>query len=332
MSRNRHAPSLQMGEAGADTQSGQPMLTRWPVSQSSEGVTVTTQTLANSRTETTEPLGSAPIVQWIEPPRGWLGINWRELWNYRELLYFMMWRDIKVRYKQTAMGAAWAILQPIMTMVVFTIFFGHLAGLSKKTGGIPYPIFTYAGLLPWTFFANSIGKSGNSLVTDSNLITKVYFPRLVVPFASVAVGLVDLGISLAVLLAMMVYYGTPITGQLFLVPVFLVGTVLAATGVGTLLSAFTVSYRDFRYVVPFMTQIWMYATPVMYPSSMVPKKWLWVMALNPLTGLIEGFRAALLAQPIDWPPIGISLAVCAAMFLVSASYFRSVERRFADII
>lgn len=295
---------------------------------------MTTETIAKPQIETIEEHGAlaAYAVQVIEAPRGMLGVNWREIWNYRELLYFMMWRDIKVRYKQTVLGAAWAVLQPIMTMVVFTIFFGHLAGLGKKTGGVPYPIFTYAGLLPWTFFANSIGKGGNSLVVDSNLITKVYFPRLVVPFASIAVGLVDLALSFAVLLVMMICYHTPLTWQLFLVPIFLAGAILAATGVGTLLSALTVSYRDFRYVVPFMTQIWMFVTPVMYPSSIVPAKWHWLMALNPMSGLIDGFRAAFLAQPIDWPPVGISLIVCTALFLASTSYFRSVERRFADII
>lgn len=293
---------------------------------------MTTPTIANSDLERVPAAGFSPLRQVIEPPRGVLGINWKEIWNYRELLYFMMWRDIKVRYKQTVLGAAWALLQPIMTMIVFTVFFGHVAGLSKKTGSIPYPIFTYAGLLPWTFFANSIIKSGNSLVADSNLITKVYFPRLIVPFASIAAGLVDLGLSFVVLLAMMLYYGTPITAQILMVPVFLVGTILTAVGVGTVLSALTVSFRDFRYVVPFLTQIWMYATPVMYPSSLIAKKWLWVLALNPMAGLIDGFRAAFLGQPINWPPIGISMAVSAVLFLISAIYFRSVEQAFADII
>jgi lipopolysaccharide transport system permease protein len=297
-----------------------------------QGVNVTTETLAHPKPELVEEHGSSQTVQVIEPPRRLLGVNWGEIWHYRELLYFMMWRDIKVRYKQTVLGAAWALLQPILTMVVFTILFGRLAGLSQKTGGIPYPIFTYAGLLPWTFFANSIGKGGNSLIADSNLITKVYFPRLVVPFASIAVGLVDLALSFVVLFALMLYYRTPFSGELLLVPVFLMGAILAATGVGTFLSALTVSYRDFRYVVPFMTQIWMYVTPVMYPSSMIPKKWHWLLALNPMSGLIDGFRAAFLARPIDWPPVGISLAVSAVLFLTSTSYFRTVERRFADVI
>src|SRR5262249_42889275 len=188
------------------------------------------------------------LVQVIRPSRGWVGINWAEIWRYRELLYFLTWRDVKIRYKQTVLGAAWAILQPFMTMIVFSLIFGRMAGLGTKTGGVPYPIYVYAGLLPWTFFANAIATSGNSLVGSANLITKVYFPRLIVPLAFVGAGLVDLGVSFLVLLGMMFFYRTPISGQLALIPLFLAGTILAATGVGTLLSALTVAYRDFRYV------------------------------------------------------------------------------------
>jgi homopolymeric O-antigen transport system permease protein len=291
--------------------------------------------LIADRFRDTDPTHGArlePPAQTIEPSSGWVQIDWGEIWRYRELLCFLTWRDVKIRYKQTVLGAAWAILQPFMTMVVFSLFFGRLAGLGNRTGGVPYPIYVYAGLLPWTFFANSITNSGNSLVGSSNLITKVYFPRLIIPLAAVGAGLVDLGVSFAVLLGMMAYYGTPLSWQLLLVPLFLLGTLLAATGVGTLLSALTVAYRDFRYVVPFMVQLWMFATPVIYPSSIIPKQWHWLLSLNPMAGLIDGFRAAFLARPLDWPHIGLSLAVAAALFFCGAAYFRSTERRFADII
>lgn len=219
-----------------------------------------------------------------------------------------------------------------MTMVVFALFFGRLAGLGQKTGGIPYPIYVYAGLLPWTFFANAIGSSGSSLVGSSNLITKVYFPRLVIPLAAVGAGLVDLAVSFTVLLALMLYYRTPLSWQLMTAPLFLAGTVLVATGIGSLLSALTVSYRDFQYVVPFMIQLWLFVTPVIYPPSIVPEKWRWLLFVNPMAGLIEGFRAAFLARPLDWPHVGISLLVAAALFLAGTTYFQQVENRFADVI
>lgn len=276
--------------------------------------------------------GSEAIPLVIEPPRGAGGIDWREIWRYRELLGFLTWRDIKIRYKQTALGAAWAILQPFLTMVVFSIFFGRLGGLGEKTGGVPYPIYVYAGLLPWTFFANAIGTSGNSLVGSSNLITKVYFPRLIIPLGAVGAGLVDLGVSFVILFAMMLYYGTALTWQVLLLPLFLAGTILAATGTGALLAALTVAYRDFRYVVPFLTQLWMFVTPVIYPASIVPERWRWLFSLNPMAGLIDGFRAALLGRRLDWPHIGISIGAACLLFVVGALYFQRVERRFADII
>jgi lipopolysaccharide transport system permease protein len=294
---------------------------------------VTTKTLANSNQELHEIFPACPsgaVV--IEPSRNRIGINWGEIWNYRELLYFLTWRDVKIRYKQTVLGGAWAILQPVMTMIVFSIFFGHLAGLGKKTDGVPYPIFSYAALLPWTFFANSIGNSGNSLVSSSNLITKVYFPRLVIPLAAVGAGLVDLAIAFVVLIGMMLYYGVALSWHVALVPLFLIGTILTAAGVGTLLSALIVAYRDFRYVVPFMIQLWMFISPVTYPSSMVPGKWRWLLSMNPMCGLIDGFRAAFLGRPLDWPHIALSLVVATIIFFAGAAYFRKVERRFADII
>jgi lipopolysaccharide transport system permease protein len=271
-------------------------------------------------------------VQVIEPPSGWDGINWAEIWRYRELLYFLVWRDVKVRYKQTVLGAAWAILQPFMTMVVFSIFFGKLAGLGAKTGGIPYPIYVYAGLLPWTFFATALGSCGSSLVGSAHLITKVYFPRLIIPLAAVGAGLVDLAVSFVVLLGLMAYYGTGLSWQLVLIPFLLAGTFLAAAGVGALLAALTVSYRDFRYVVPFLVQTWMFMTPVIYPTAIVPERWRWALALNPMTGLIDGFRAAILGAPLDGSHVILSLAAALVLFLIGATYFRSVERQFADLI
>lgn len=292
---------------------------------------MTGQALAQRETTETGPGTSAPTVQVIEPARGWIGINWSEIWRYRELLYFLTWRDVKIRYKQTALGAAWAILQPVMTMIVFTIFFGRLAGLDKQTA-VPYPIYVYVGLLLWTFFANSIANSGNSLVGSSNLITKVYFPRLIIPMATVGAGLVDLGISFLLIVPMMLFYKITLTWQVLLMPVVLAGTVLAAVGVGTLLSALTVAYRDFRYVVPFVVQLWMFISGVMYPTSMIGGKWRWVFFLNPMAGLIDGFRAAFLGVPLNLPTLLLSLAVSLALFLFGAAYFRRMERRFADII
>jgi lipopolysaccharide transport system permease protein len=278
------------------------------------------------------PAPQGSVLQVIEPPRGWVRIDWAEIWRYRELLYFLTWRDVKVRYKQTFMGAAWAIFQPLMAMVVFSLFFGRLAGLGQKTGGIPYPVYVYAGLLPWTFFATALANSGASLIGSSNLITKVYFPRLIIPFAAMGAGLVDLAIAFLVLLGLMAHYGIAFSWQIALLPLFLAGTVLTAAGVGALLSALTVAYRDFQYVVPFLIQLWMFATPVIYPSSIVPEKWRWVLCLNPMAGLIDGFRAAFLARALDGPSIALSLAVSVVLFLVGIAYFRTVERQFADTI
>jgi len=277
-------------------------------------------------------VSEAQLVQVLEPPKGWVGINWGEIWRYRELLYFLTWRDVKIRYKQTVLGAAWAVLQPVLTMVVFTIFFGNLAGLGQKTGGVPYPIYVYAALLLWTFFANAVANSGNSLVGNSNLITKVYFPRLIIPLSAVGAGLVDLVIASGVLLVLMAYYRIAPAAQLVFAPLFVLGTLLTATGVGMLLSALTVTYRDFRYVVPFVVQIWMFVSGVMYPPTIIPERWRWAFSLNPMGGLIEGFRASLLGRDVDWPNTAISLATAVIVFFAGAAYFRAVERRFADII
>jgi len=275
---------------------------------------------------------AARPVRRLQASRSGGAINWTELWRYRELLYFLTWRDVKVRYKQTALGAAWAILQPFLTMLVFSVFLGNFAGLAAKTGGTPYPVFLYCGLLPWTFFARAVVSGGESLVGSANLITKVYFPRLVIPFAAVGAALVDLAVSFVVLLGMMAWYRTPLAPQLLLLPLFVAGTVLAATGLSALFAALTVTYRDFRFVVPYLVQLWMFATPVLYPSSVVPARWRWLLAVNPMAGIIEGFRSAFLGQPVEWTQMGLSLVLSALLFLVGAAYFRSIERRFADII
>lgn len=257
-------------------------------------------------------------------------LDWRELWAYRELLWVLTARDVKVRYKQTVLGAAWAILRPVLSMAIFSVVFGKLAGMPSD--GLPYPIFVYAGLLPWTFFAAAIGSSGQSLVGSSHLVSKVYFPRLIIPLASVGSGLLDLLIATAVLLVMMLWYGVGWGPNLLLAPVLMVAVVFAALGVGTLLSALTVAYRDFAHLTPFMVQIWMFATPVIYPASLVPEAWRWTLFLNPMAGLVEGFRSAFLGRPFDWTGIGISMFIAALLFSIGVAYFERVERRFADII
>jgi len=239
-------------------------------------------------------------------------------------------RDIKVRYKQTVLGVAWAVLQPVLTMLIFTVVFGGLAKIPSD--GYPYAIFVFAALLPWTFFANAVSTSSTSLITASNMVSKIYFPRLIIPLSSIGAGLVDLAISTVVLFALMIWFGVGWSLNLLLIPVLLAVVIFTALGVGTLLSALTVAYRDFRFVVPFMVQIWMYATPVVYPVSLVPEKWQWVLFLNPMTGVIEAFRSAFLDRPFDLPSIGISLLMSVLIFICGIAYFERVERRFADII
>jgi len=266
----------------------------------------------------------------IEPQSGWRLLDWRELWAYRELLYVLTTRDIKVRYKQTALGFAWAIIQPVMMMVVFSIFFGRLAKMPSD--GYPYPIFVYAALLPWTFFANSITNSANSLVGSANLVSKVYFPRLIIPLSSIGSGLVDFAIAGAILLLLMIYYGVSWTSNLLVAPILVAGGAFTALGVGTFLAALNVAYRDFRYVVPFLVQFWMFATPVVYPASLVPREWQWALYLNPMAGVIEGFRSAFLGSAFDVPGMLVSLVIAAILFAAGIAYFGKVERRFADII
>jgi lipopolysaccharide transport system permease protein len=253
-----------------------------------------------------------------------------DLWSYRELLYFLTWRDIKVRYKQTALGAAWAIIQPLATMLVFTLVFNRLARLD--TGRIPYPLFAYCGLLIWTFFSNAVTNGTNSLINNTNLITKVYFPRSFVPAAAVAAGLVDLAIAGLLLVGLIVYYGITPTWSVALAFPFLLLSALLALAVGMLISALTVKYRDLRHALPFLIQFWMFASPVIYPANRVPGGWRQLIALNPVTGIIEGFRAALFASAFD--PAATLLAVVVTLSLLAVSYylFRRIEETFADII
>ena len=282
---------------------------------------------------TSEALFREPAQQRtvIEPTSGWRLMNVRELWKYRELLYFLTWRDVKVRYKQTVLGAAWAIIQPVMTMVVFSIFFGKFGGMDKHVEGA-YQVFIYAALLPWTFFANSVSQSGQSLISSSNLVSKVYFPRLFIPLSAVGGGLVDFAISLGVMFCLMVGYGVSFSARLLLLPLFTLGTILAAVGVGALLSALVVAYRDFRYVIQFLVQLWMFASPVAYPLDVVPERWRLLYSLNPMVGMISGFRSSILGEP--WSPGCLTVSALSTLLLLAAGtmYFRRVERRFADII
>ena len=268
----------------------------------------------------------------ILPRRGWRIIDLRELWAHRELLLFLCWRDVKVRYKQTALGAAWAVLQPLMTMIVFSIFFARLAKV--PSGGLPYPLFAFAGLLPWTFFANAVSAAGQSVVGNERLITKVYFPRLIIPLSSVGAGIVDFGFACGMLGVLMLYYGVVPTASLLLAPVMVLGLVLASAGVGAMLAALNVAYRDFRYVIPFLIQLWMFATPAVYMQSdgVVPRAWSSLLPLNPAYGLISNFRAAVLGGTIDLYSFATSFAVSAALFAAGSLYFRRVEQGFADVI
>ena len=277
------------------------------------------------------PASAAPVPELvIAPRRGWLAINFREIWRYRELLYFLAWRDVKVRYKQTVLGFLWAFLQPFTKMVVFSVVFGGLAKMDSE--GFPYPIFLYAGLLPWQFFSEALSRSSQSVVGSSNLITKVYFPRLIIPLSAIGACLLDFAISFTILIGLMFYYHVAPTLATLLVLPLVALTVLAAFGVGCLVSALDVAYRDFRYVIPFVIQIWMFLTPVLYPVKMVPQKWQWLLSLNPMSGIVDAYRSAILGKPFQWGNLGISTAAMLVALLIGVLYFRKTERRFADII
>jgi len=276
------------------------------------------------------PLTDVPEID-ITPPRGWLDLNLREFWQFRELVYFFVWRDIKVRYKQTAIGAAWAIIQPVATMLVFTLFFGRLARI--PSGGVPYPIFYLSALLPWMYFAGALQNATNSVVEHQHVITKVYFPRLVLPLSAVVPGLLDFAIGFVIFLAMMPFYHVAPGMAILLFPVFLLLAVATALGVGLWLSALNAIYRDIRYVVPFLVQFWMFASPVAYPASLVPARWRWVYGLNPMAGVIEGFRWALTGK--GQPP-GLLLAASAGAVVVvlmgGIAFFNRMEGTIADVV
>lgn len=267
----------------------------------------------------------------IRASRGWRGLGLGAVWKYRELLYFLTWRDIKVRYKQTVLGAAWAILQPTLTMVIFSVIFGHLAKMPSD--GIPYPVFVFCALLPWQLFAHALSESSNSLISNQNLITKVYFPRLVIPMSAVLAGLVDFSVASAVLAGLMMYYGVIPTQAVLWLPLFVLFAVLTALAVGLWLSALNVRFRDVRYTIPFLIQFWMFATPVAYPSTLIPEEWRPMYGINPMAGVVEGFRWALLGQ--KQPPgllLWVSVAMVLLLFIGGLSYFRRTEATFADVV
>jgi lipopolysaccharide transport system permease protein len=275
---------------------------------------------------------AAPPMIRVQRSRGWVSLRLGELWAYRELVYFLTWRDVKVRYKQTVLGAAWAILQPFLTMLVFSLFFGKLAKMPSE--GVPYPIFAFAALVPWTFFANGLTQSSNSLVGSANLITKVYFPRLAVPVATILSGVIDFLLAFGVLLAMMFYYRLAPSTHVIWLPVFMLLALVTSLGVGLWLSAMNVQFRDVRYTVPFLTQFWMFATPIAYPITLLREPWKQtVFAINPMVGAVEGFRWAIFgtrAAPIA--VVGVSFATALAVLVGGALYFRRMERTFADIV
>jgi lipopolysaccharide transport system permease protein len=264
-----------------------------------------------------------------EPGKSWVTPNLREVWEHRELLYFLTWRDVKVRYRQTLLGATWVVFQPLLTAFVFTFFFGKLVGAPE---GMPYPLFAYTGLLPWTFFANAVTNSSNSLANNSNLLTKVYFPRMILPTAAVAAGIIDLAVTSAILFVMTLYYGIAPTWSLLLVPLFIGLATLLALGLGLWASALGARYRDVRHALPFLLYLWMFSSPVIYPSTVVDERWRWALALNPMTGIVNGFRSALTGREIDWRATAFAAAIVACALVASAYAFRRAEKSFADLI
>jgi len=272
-----------------------------------------------------------PTPMFIRPASGWVAINLIELWEYRELLYFLTWRDIKVRYKQTVLGAAWAVIQPFGMMLVFTVFFGRLVGVPSD--GLPYPIFAYTALLPWQLFSRALTDASTSLVINERLITKVYFPRLLIPLSAVLASLVDFAIAFVLLLGMMVFYGIVPTGSVLMLPLFVLLALMTALGIGFWLSALNAQYRDVRYTLPFLTQFWLFATPVVYPSSLVPEQWRLLYGLNPMTGVVEGFRWALLGKTgVPDVMLAVSAIAVLATFIGGLYYFSRVEETLADVV
>jgi len=276
------------------------------------------------------PEAEPPVVR-IEPSRGWAALDLGELWRYRELLYFLVWRDVKVRYKQTALGAAWAILQPVFTMLAFSLFFGRLAGMPSD--GVPYPVFSFVALVPWTFFANGVTQAANSLVGSQNLLQKVYFPRLTIPAAALFAGLIDFALAFLILLAMLPLWHLPIPARAVLVLPFLLLALVTGLGAGLWLAALNVQYRDVRHAVPFLLQLWLFATPIAYPISLVPEAWRVVYGINPMAGVVAGFRWALLGTgAAPGPALAVSAFAALALLTGGVLYFRRLERTFADVV
>ena len=288
--------------------------------------------LDNNPTSTTEADANVPSLRVITPAKGLISVDWQEIWRFRDLLLLLTMRDINVRYKQAVFGVGWAVLQPLATMLVFWMFFGRLGGIDHRTGSTPYAVYVLAGLLPWTFFSTSLTTCSTALVGSYNLITKVYFPRLIIPMSTVFACLFDLAVSMLLLAVVMIGYHIHPTGSIIGAFIGLTGMIAAAVGIGSALAALTVEYRDIRYVTPFLVQIWMFITPVIYPASMVPHKWQWLYSMNPMVGLVDGFRSGLLGQAISWERLLLSTAASLVIFLLGATYFRAVERRFADVI
>jgi len=282
--------------------------------------------ISNARTNQ----GAIPVTI-IRPTRGWKGIDFRELWRYRELLYFLIWRDIKVRYKQSLLGATWAIIQPLLTMIIFTVFFGQWAGI--PTDGVSQPIFYFAGILPWQFFQSGVSKAGTSLVASRNLITKIYFPRIAVPIAPIIAGLLDFGLAFLILVGMMFFYGVTPTSALWTLPLFLLLAIVTAVGIGIWLAGLNVSYRDIGYVIPFLLQVWFFLSPIVYSSTIVPEKLRPYYGLNPMAGVVQGFRWAILGvgKP-DMADIAASIGVAVILLVSGIFYFKRMERTFADVV
>jgi lipopolysaccharide transport system permease protein len=294
-------------------------------------MTMTEMSMLPSTTDLTTRTPAALPVTRIRPSQGWVSLGLGELWEYRELLYFLTWRDIKVRYKQTVLGAAWAIIQPFFTMVVFSLFFGRLAGIPSD--GIPYPLFAYTALVPWSFFAGGLNNSANSLVGNANLLKKVYFPRLAIPLSTVLAGVIDFVLAFVVLLGMLLFYGMVPTLNIVWLPLLVLLALVTALGVGLWLSALNVQFRDVRYTIPFLTQFWLFATPIAYPSTLLAEPWRTLYGINPMVGVVEGFRWALLGTATA-PGLMILVSALAALGLLvsGAYYFRRMEKSFADVV
>jgi lipopolysaccharide transport system permease protein len=274
-------------------------------------------------------LPAHPILV-LEPKKGWVSLDLGAVWAHREMLFFLASRDIKLRYKQTMLGVLWAVIQPVFPMAVFAVFFGRLAGMPSD--GIPYPAFALAGLLPWTFFAGAVTNSAASVVGSASLVTKVYFPRMIIPASAVLTALVDLAAASAALAGLMVWYQIPLRASLFMLPVLVAVLTMLALGVGMLSAGLTVRYRDVKYALPMLIQFWMFATPIIFPSSLVPERWRFVLGLNPLTGIIENFRSAVFGRPFVWDALILSIVIAGAVLVCAAYVFRRLERTFADAI